>query len=286
MKSLSLAALLLLIPAIALGEPGKAPPPSIGVSPSRIEVTVENGSATGTATVINMSDRVIHVNTEVVNFDLDEQNNFRELPPDPGSLPMALIVNPVEFTIPPNGSQTVRFAVRPERLSGPGEHRAMLFFSEVVDTSHRALKLRFRLGVPIYAGFGEMHSVARLHAVELDDAMQQLSLDISATGNAQVRADGYYLFWPMNEYPAETSALSLVRELAQHPGREPPAHTAGGRLMTKPVFPGTRRSVSASIAPPPEPGNYMLVYAIEAGGQSIQRSLRYAPDTAKTAIGD
>jgi len=286
MKSLLLAAFLLVLPVLSRGEPGKAPPPSIGVSPSRIEVAVENGTATGTATVLNMSDRVIHVNTEVVNFDLDEGNNFRELPPDPGSLPMALIVNPVAFTIPPNGSQTVRFAVRPERLSGPGEHRAMLFFSEIVGTSNQALKLRFRLGVPIYASFGPVQSVAQLHGATLDDGMKQLSLDISATGNAQVRPDGYYLFWPLEDYPAETKAISEVSELAAHPNREPPSHTIGGRLSTKPVFPGTRRSVFASIAPPPDRGDYMLVYTVEAGGQRIQRAVRYDPAAAKTANGD
>ena len=268
---------LMLTMGATLADAAKTPPPSIGVSPARLEIVVENGAATGSATVLNLSDRTIHVNTEVVNFDLDDGNNFRQQPPEPGSLPMALMINPVEFSIPPHGSQTVRFAVLPERLKGPGEHRAMLFFSELVDTSHRSLKVKFRLGVPIYASFGSVQSLARLHRVDFDTRNHQLLLDLSAIGNAQVKPDGYYLWWPLSEYPAEEKALARVAELAAHPERKPPERTTGGRVQTKPVFPGARRSVVASIGPPPEEGEYMLVYRIEAGGQIVQRAVRYTP---------
>lgn len=283
MKSLILTTMLFMLPAAGLAEDARMPPPSIGVSPSRLEVAVENGTAAGTVTVLNMSNRDIHVTTEVVNFDLDEANRVREQPPTPGSLPMALIVNPVEFTIPANGSQTVRFAVLPERLSGPGEHRAMLFFSEIVDTRASALKFRFRLGVPLYARFGDVQSVARLHSVDLNDTLSQLSLDISALGNAQVRPGGYYLWWPASELPAESRAIDQVVALAEHPERKPPSGTAGGRLVTRPVFPGTRRSVVADITPPPDPGDYVLVYTVEAGGQSVQRVARTRVASAQLA---
>ncbi len=268
---------LLLLSGAPLVLAAKTPPPSIGVSPARIEIVVDGGSATGSATVLNLSDRSIHVNTEVVNFDLDEENNFRQQPPEPGSLPMALMVNPVEFTIPPNGSQTVRFAVLPERLKGPGEHRAMLFFSEIVDTSHRSLKVKFRLGVPIYASFGSVQSLARLHEVGFDAGSHRLLMDLTAIGNAQVKPDGYYLWWPVADFPAQEKALARVAELAANPSGKPPANTTGGRLQTKPVFPGARRSVVASLAPPPGEGEYMLVYTVQAGGQNVIRAVRYTP---------
>lgn len=283
MQPLLLIALLLLAPPAASANEGAAPPPSIGVSPSRIEATVENGGAKGVVTVLNMSARPIHVNTEVVNFDLDEANSFRELPPVPGSLPRALIVNPVEFTIPANGSQTVRFAVLPERLSGPGEHRAMLFFSEVVDTSNRALKLRFRLGVPFYANFGQVHSLANVHSVEVDHAWNQLSLDVSSIGNARVRADGYYLWWPAEAFPRQSQAIDQVRELAENPSRKPPANARGGRLIASPVFPGTRRVVTASIEPPSAAGDHVLVYAMTVGDQTVQRVVEQAKATIQVA---
>ena len=256
------------------------PPPSIGVSPSRLEVEVVGGIGTGSATVLNLSNRDILVTTEVVNFDLDDSNDFRELPPDPGSLPTALMLNPVEFTVPANGSQTVRFAIMPERLRGQGEHRAMVFFSELVDTNHAAVKMKFRLGMPIYATLGDVSRKAILHDVAFEPRSNMLQMDLTSTGSAQVLPSGYYLWWPVEGFPSESKALARVREMARNPGRSSPKGTVGGRIVSKPVFPGTRRTVQARIAPPPIDGDYKLVYALEAGGQSVQRAI----DPARSQI--
>lgn len=275
----TLRALLLLLAGIpaagALAD--KLPPPSIGVSPSRIEVTVENGVATGSATVLNLSDRTVQISSELVNFDLDEASNLRELPPAPGTLPAAIMLNPVAFSIPPAGSQTVRFAIMAERLGGPGEHRAMLFFSEFVDLSKGSVRMQFRLGVPIYASFGEVLSAARLHDVSFEASTGELHLDVTATGNAQVRPSGFYLYWPVVGFPSESRALARVVELAKDPEKAMPDGVTGGPIHTRPVFPGARRLVSAALPAPPDSGEYMLVYAVEAGGQSVQRAVRYVP---------
>ena len=163
------------------------PPASIGVSPNRIELTVKNDATTGSTTVMNFTDKPIHVSTSVVNFDLDGNSNFRELTPEAGSLPSAMMINPVDFTIAPRGSQTVRFAIMLERLEGAGEHRAMLFFSELVGTNEASVQLNFRLGVPIYAQLGERRQKAVLHAIAIGTDQTQLKLDMSASGNAQIR---------------------------------------------------------------------------------------------------
>ncbi|MGE0623999.1 MAG: hypothetical protein AB7I04_06215 [Pseudomonadales bacterium] len=215
--------------------------------------------------------------SSVVGFDLDEANNFRELPPEPGSLPTAMMLNPVEFTIPANGSQTVRFAISRQRLNGPGEHRAMLFFSELVDTDQAGVKLNFRLGLPLYATVGEPRSLAVVNGIRFDADGNRLELDLSATGNTQVKPSGFYLWWPLAEYPKESQALKEVATLAANPTRTLPKHTAGGRLVTKPVFAGTRRSVAASLAPPPDDGEYMLIVHFEAGGQTVQRTIEHVP---------
>lgn len=254
-----------------------APPPSIGISPSRVEIVVEQKTTMGSATVLNLSNNDITVKSSVVNFELDEGNNFRELEPQAGSLSTAMMINPVEFKIPANGSQTVRFAIMPERLQGSGEHRAMLFFSELVDTSHAGVKLNFRLGMPIYATVGEPNPVAVFNDLEFDAEKRALSVDISSLGNAQVRPTGYYLWWPMSDYPSEAKAFKRLADLARDPSRRPPAETIGGRLVTKPVFAGTRRVVTTGVAPPPAAGEYMLVLQMDAGGQSIQKAIEYAP---------
>ena len=254
-----------------------APPPSIGVSPSRLEISIGKQNTMGSATVLNMSDHDITVKTSVVDFDLDEANQFREIEPQPGSLPTAMMVNPSEFTIPANGSQTVRFAIMPQRLSGEGEHRAMLFFSELVDTSHAGVKLNFRLGMPIYATMGEPNPIAVFNDLGFDAERLSVSLDISSLGNSQVKPTGYYLWWPLSDYPTEARAFRKVSDLARDPSRAEDSELVGGRLVTKPVFPGTRRTVMASLEPPPDAGEYMLVLQVDAGGQQIRQVIEYAP---------
>ena len=254
-----------------------APPPSIGVSPSRLEVTVSGQTTMGSATVLNLSDRPIHVKSNVVSFDLDESNSFRELAPEPGDLAMAMMINPVDFTIPANGSQTVRFAITPQRLDGEGEHRAMLFFSELVDTSQPGVKLNFRLGMPIYATLGETTAAAQFNNMEFDAEHHQIELDVSSTGTAQVLPKGYYLWWPATDFPSEPRAFKRVADLAQDNNGKPPAGTSGGRIAGKPIFAGTRRSISANIAPPPGDGEYMLVVQVNAGDEQLQQAIRYGP---------
>ena len=77
------------------------PPASIGVSPTRVEVTVQDRTTTGSATVMNFTDKPVHISASLTSFDLDEGNNFRELAPETGSLPRAMMLNPADFTIPP-----------------------------------------------------------------------------------------------------------------------------------------------------------------------------------------
>lgn len=259
------------------------PPASIGVSPNRVELAVNNDATTGSTTVMNFTDKPIRVSTSVVNFDLDENSNFRELAPEAGSLPGAMMINPVDFTIPPRGSQTVRFAIMPERLEGAGEHRAMLFFSELVGTNEASVQLNFRLGVPIYAQLGERQQKAVLHAITIGTD-HRLKLDMAAAGNAQIRPSGYYLWWPAGEFPDERQAFKKVKALADDPGKALPEETVGGRLVTKPIFPGARRTVTAKLTPPTAVGEYVLAVHIDAGDQIFQRAIRYKARTAEQSM--
>jgi hypothetical protein len=188
-----------------------------------------------------------------------------------------MMINPSEFTIPANGSQTVRFAIMPGRLAGSGEHRAMLFFSELVDTSQAGVKLNFRLGMPIYASVGEPNPVAVFNDVSFDLRKRELSLDISSLGSSQVKPTGFYLWWPMSDYPNEARAFRRVADFSRDPSRLSETDLSGGRLITKPVFAGTRRTVTASLPPPPDAGEYMLVLEMEAGGQEIRKVIEYVP---------
>ena len=256
---------------------GSLPPASIGVSPTRVEVAVQDSTTTGSATVMNFTDKPVHISASLTSFDLDEGNNFRELAPSIGSLPRAMMLNPADFTIPPYGSQTVRFAIMPERLEGSGEHRAMLFFAELVDSNQSSVKINFRLGVPIYAQFGKAIEKAQIHDLKIAEDQSQLTLDISALGNRQVRPTGYYMWWPASKFPGERQAFRRLKALANNRDPDPALGTVGGKLATKPVFPGVRREVIAKLDVPQQIGDYVLAVQIDVGDQSVQRAIKYTP---------
>lgn len=275
-RQLSLSMIGVLIAVLSHAE-AALPPASIGVSPTRVELTVENKTTTGSATVMNFTDNPVRISTSLAYFDLDENNNFRELPPAPGSLPRAMMLNPAEFTVPPHGSQTVRFAIMPERLEGSGEHRAMLFFSELVDSNQASVKINFRLGVPIYAQLGEVNEAVQIHGLKITDDQSQLAIDISVLGNKQVRPTGYYQWWPAREFPGERQAFRKLKSLAKNRGSSGASDIVGGRLVTKPIFPGVRREVAAKLNLPSDVGDYVLAVEIDVGDQSLQRAIRYTP---------
>ncbi|MCZ6659537.1 MAG: hypothetical protein O7C67_19805 [Gammaproteobacteria bacterium] len=276
---------------VATAYAAEAPPASVGVSPSRIELDVNGTSVTDSAMVMNMTDDTVHLSASLVNWDLDENNDFRELPTETGSLPTAMLLNPVDFSIPPHATQTVRFAIMPERLHGQGEHRAMLFVSELVDSTDPGVRIRFRLGVPIYARVGTKTVSSDMHSVELrhENASLNLDLDISSTGTMQVRPSGYYLWWPKDSFPGEEIALKSVHRLKKDRSREVPEGATGGVIVTKPVFAGSRRVVRAKLQPPELSGEYVLALHLEAGDQVVQRTMRFEAaqparvDVAQTA---
>ncbi len=253
----------------------EAPPPSIAVAPNRIVLEVGAKPATESATIVNLGNRSVNIDTSLVNWDLDDGNEFRELPPDAGSLPAAIILNPVRFTIPEGGSQTVRFMVLPERLATAGEHRAMMFFSEIVDTDRPGIKMRFRLGMPIYARLGEADLSLKVHDVNLQRDAQQAALefDISALGNAHVRPTGYYLLWPKDRFPGKKKALKSLRRLAKDNSRSTPKNASGGPLSPRPVMPGTRRKVSSPLQLPAESGNFVIAVHLSGEAGSFEEVL-------------
>lgn len=275
-KKLALGALLIVVAAVTAAE-RKLPPPSVGISPNRIVVDVDKKTVTESATILNLTDKPVTLTASLVSFDLDEANEFRELPTQPGSLPAAMILNPVDFTIPPQSSQTVRLAIVPERLAHSGEHRAMLFVSELAETNQVGMQVRFRLGVPIYARVGEVVEDGIVHEVDVavDEDRLSLDVDLSSEGNVQVRADGYYLWWSRADFPGEEDAIAAVERMRADPNASQPKSATGGLINTKPVFPGTRRTVDAKLIPPEDVGEYLLALQLTAGGEVVNRMIAF-----------
>jgi len=121
--------------------------PKLAISPSRIEMYPEK-KATESITVLNLGNEPMQVEVAVQNWDFDNNNNYRALPPTPQSLDQWLIINPVKLSIPAKSQQTVRLAVRPRVEPEDGEHRAMVFFRQL-NSEGKGLNFRFNVGVPI-----------------------------------------------------------------------------------------------------------------------------------------
>ncbi len=166
--------------------------------------------------------------------------------------------------------------VQQDRLGANGEHRAMLFFSETVPTDQPGLSMRFRLGMPIYAQLGEANPAHVVHDVAFrqDPEIAQIEFDIAATGNAHVRTQGYYLWWPANDFPGDKKALKRTRRMAKGIQSTSPEGTTGGSLHPEPVLPGTRRQVASPVALPDYKGQYYLSLHLAGTSSSFERVLR------------
>ncbi|HEY9032193.1 MAG TPA: molecular chaperone [Kangiella sp.] len=245
--------------------------PKMAISPSRIEISPEK-KATESITVLNLGSKPMEVEVNVQNWDFDNNNNYRALPPNEQSLDQWLIINPVRLTIPAKSQQTVRLAVRPRVEPEAGEHRAMIFFRQLNDQG-KDINFKFNVGVPIYAYFGEVKRDAELIGMEFDPIKLQFVFDIANKGNAYVRPEGVFI--AMKAADAGTDAELLERLDLKKMSVDNLQALAGGKLAAKPVFAGTRRQITSPV-PIKEIVNESYVVAIKAtiGDRAIEEIYR------------
>ena len=106
---------------------GAVPPAQIAVSPSRFEIEIGPSPTTEALRVFNFSDRPVDVQASVAHWELDRNSRVVIVEPTEQSLDQWIVMNPLRFTIPAGGSQTMRFSIRPKTAPDPGEHRAMIY---------------------------------------------------------------------------------------------------------------------------------------------------------------
>lgn len=136
------------------------PPAQLGISPSRITETVsltqnKNLSKLNQSlTLYNYGSKPKVIKLNVI--DVDESGN--PIAPNESTLKPWTLINPTEFTITPNGYQTVRMSIRLPMSFERGVHNAMLTIEQQVDKSLTydgdgkgvTLELGSRYGLPIY----------------------------------------------------------------------------------------------------------------------------------------
>ncbi|WP_223577241.1 fimbrial biogenesis chaperone [Kangiella taiwanensis] len=223
--------------------------PKLAISPSRVVLQPDEVKTTKSVTVLNLGAKPMQVEVSVQNWDFDEDNNYRALPPTPQSLDQWLIINPVRLTIPAKGQQTVRMAVRPKAKPDDGEHRAMVFFKQLRADDAKGVNVLFNVGVPVYAFFGDVKRVATLHSMSYLNERQSLQFDITSSGNAYVRPEGFYMIVQAEQEGERKNERDILQMLdgktGEVKGKKP---LATGKINSKPVFAGNRRVVEGGIA--------------------------------------
>ncbi len=277
------AAALALAAILMLAAPLAAQPPKLGVSPSTFNIEIGSRPVTQSFRVFNYDDDAFDAEITVHNWDLDEDNKTRILPPTEQSLDQWIVVNPVRFTIPPRSSQVVRFSIRPRVEPAPGEHRAMIYLiSKPAAGKELGVRFNLRFGLAVYGHVGEVTRRGTLHAVDVDAS--SASFDVSSEGSANVRFDGQYAVWPADAYPGAEATTRIADPEAPEALPEPVV-TAGG-LPNKPVLPGTRRRIPLRLAQALPPGDYVLDLNGSLGETEIDMAVAFsvsAPDHAAPA---
>ncbi len=246
----------------------------IGVSPSRFELDVGAIPTTETIRLFNFGDQPADVQVSVHNFDLDEFNDVRILPPDEQSLDRWLVINPLRFTVPPRQSQVVRFSPRPRIRPGAGEHRAMIFFEEAgAPKKVDGYDVVFRLGVAVYGYVGAVTRLASLERIHVDRSSAML--EIASRGTGHVRLQGTYAVWPAGSGPGD-AGTAILSAFDEDPEQYPDGVVLAGKLPSTPVLPGASRSCRLPFGASLPPGDYVLEMYGTLAGEALSRRVPFS----------
>lgn len=235
------------------------PKGQVGLSPGVFEnIRIGTKPVNKTIRFYNFKDKPVSVHVDVHNWTLDKNNKIKLLPPNPQSLDQWMTINPLNFTVPPRQSRPIRFSIRPRVQPSPGEHRAIIYFTENRvendTTRHKGVKTRFRVGVGIYAIAGPAEKKAVLHSFRLD--RNTLYADIENTGNVHVRLKGTFAVWDEKEFPGNSNPDKLFPKKKEN--SEIKGFAGRGQLNHFPVLPGTRRTIATALPGIEKSGAYII----------------------------
>ena len=208
-----------------------------GLQPAVFDLTLAEAQGTHAYRLFNLNKDPKQVRVSVVSWDFDDRGEIRILPSSDTSLDQWVVVNPIEFTIPPGESQAVRFSIRPALQLADGEHRAMLIFDEVLQPqpvgeasgtgAQTALRARFQFRTAIYCQTGAVSRRAELVSAQANASM--LSLQTRATGSANTRFEGQFMVWKASGFPG-LDKVFLLGNLAGPKPELPHGMVAAGQL--------------------------------------------------------
>ncbi len=264
-------------------------PITIAVSPPKFELAIGESPVNEALKVFNFGDEPAEIEVSVHHWSLDADNRVELLPPTEQSLDQWIVINPVRFAVPPGGSQTVRFSIRPKVRPEPGEHRAIVYLQQMpkVDpAAARSMQVVGRLGVAVYGYAGEVERRGEIHRVrvEAEGPVPLALFDVSSRGSAHVRMRGHYTVWPAGLYPGADATGPVATN-----GAEPDVPEGAievGYLPNLPVLPDSRRTLPLRIRRSLPPGNYVLDVEGELSGLPVSLGIPFAVSTRDIARGD
>ncbi|MBU6246346.1 MAG: hypothetical protein KGN77_01210 [Xanthomonadaceae bacterium] len=249
--------------------------PQVALSPQIDDIQLDALGQTHAFRLSNQAKLPMHVAVSVENWTMDLDGHVSVTPATEQSLAPWVEINPTTFTVEPGQSQVVRYAIRPAVKLAPGEHRAMVFFTEQPSPADKAkpatLRAYFRLGAAIYGHVGPVQP--RGEIVSLATSARAATFMLHNSGNATTRMLGQFALWQGKAYP-HAGAITPTQLDADF--KPPSGLVAYGRLPQDAVLPGAeRRVVLEFITGKPLPaGHYVLALQGTLGKTVIDRSVK------------
>ncbi len=252
------------------------PTARLGISPDKYLVEFGAGGSTPQSLMIkNLSDEPVTVKLSVSNWDLDDNNQVRVIPPTENSLDQWIVINPLRVVIPPDTPQTIRWAILPKQAPQAGEYRAIIFIEEELPerehSDNPSLRMSIRFGIPVYAQRGEPADRLQLQEAHSTPDGMQVVLNADNQGNRHARLRGSYGLWPRDQFPGKDRALKIMRDARQ--SRMTQAGYTVGMLPETVLLPANRRQIALLPPDTAEPG---MVVQLDAtfGPMTIEDTIR------------
>lgn len=260
-----------LVPAVA-GE--------FGVSPMLFEIELSDRPQTKALQVFNFSNEEMEFKVSVATWDLDEKCRVRILEPTEQSLDQWILINPLQLKVAPKGKATVRFSIRPRVQPTPGEHRAMIYLTEMGSHDYGNIQVQGQFGVAVYGYVGAVRRKGQLHGVTVDTQTNPVTaqLDISSLGTAHIRLKSQFAIWSAATFPG-IDKTATIPGLGKADTVYPEGVLEVGELPTTPILPGTRRTLTLKTGRELPPGDYVLDINGELNGETLDLAV---PFTAVT----
>ena len=246
----------------------------VALTPQIYTIDLDKPDQTWSFRLINFTKDPKPVTVSVINWTMDAKGDVLPAPLEEQSLAPWIQINPTSFVLPANGSQVVRFAIRPAVPLGPGEHRAMIFFNEQPQGAQPKGTFRalFRLGAAIYARVSPYTMLGEILSVRPD--AHGVSFEVRNSGSATTRMEGQFVVWKKGSVPATGP---WPAHLGQPDFKPPAGLAASGALPLDADLPGLTRSVrlqfndKAGLAP----GAYVIYLRGNFGTPAIDRELAF-----------